>query len=55
MTRHMHVPTGDAGVTAGRHDQSTCRHEWQLVSDDVDEFGHVRMLECRRCGKVHVT
>ncbi len=27
-------------------------HEWRLVSDDVDEFGPVRMVECTGCTEV---
>ena len=45
----------DADVAARRHNHRWCRHEWQLVSDDVDEFGHVRMFECRKCGYIHFT
>lgn len=44
-----------AGAPARRPAGLTCRHEWQFVSDDVDEFGQVRMFECRNCGHVHFT
>lgn len=35
-----------------RHRRPVHAHEWRLVSDDVDEFGPVRMFECMACGDV---
>jgi hypothetical protein len=42
----------DPGSRPTRH---ACRHEWHLISDDVDEFGPIKMFECDKCGHVHFT
>ena len=43
----------DTGLAPRRHDHRPCQHDWQLRSDDVDEFGPVRMFECHKCGRAH--
>lgn len=52
MAMETHEGTG---LAARRRHHRACRHQWQLVSHDVDEFGPVRMLECHKCGRVHFT
>ncbi|MDP9820641.1 hypothetical protein [Nocardioides massiliensis] len=42
-------------VARHRRHHRACRHEWQLISDEVDEFGGVRLFECHKCGHVHFT
>lgn len=52
MTVDNHEATA---LDADHRGRRVCRHEWHLVSDDVDEFGRVRMLECHKCSNVHFT
>lgn len=55
MTGGTPVDKDGTGVASARHDHRTCRHEWRFVSDEVDDFGRIRMYECRTCGDVHFT
>jgi hypothetical protein len=53
MSRNRAALPGSAipSRALGNAHRARCTHEWRLVSDDVDEFGPVRMFECGHCGR----